>query len=67
MLVSVHLAGGHTLVPAVSVGADSSLQPAADRQVVGVLAVRDGVISTLQRAQVELVAAPGVANPTVIT
>lgn len=47
--------------------ADVPLEPPADRQVVDVLVAPDLVIFALQRAEVELVAAPGVANPTVVT
>lgn len=65
LLVCLHLAGGDRFT-AGAVGADGSLEPPADRQVVDVLIVPDLVVSTLQRAQVELVAAPGVVDPTVI-
>lgn len=66
LVVSLHLAGGDSIGAGVYVGADVSLQPPADRQVVDVFIAPDGVIFTLQGAQVELVAAPGITNPTVV-
>lgn len=66
LVLSIHLAGGDGSTAGVCVGADVSLEPPADRQVVHVLVVTDLVIFTLQRAQVKLVATPGVTNPTVL-
>lgn len=63
---SVHLAGGGGATAGIAVGADLPGEPPADRQVVHVLVVADLVVSTLQGAQVELVAAPGVVNPAVL-
>lgn len=64
LLGAVHLAGAHR---GVSVGADVLLQASTHRQVVGVLVALDGEDSALQGAQVELVATPGVSNPTAVT
>lgn len=64
---SIHLTGGDRLAAGVFAGANVSLEPPADRQVVDVFIVPDRVISPLQRAQVELVASFGVTNPTVVT
>jgi len=52
VVVPLHLAGGDGFEARVLVGADPFLEPPADRQVVDVLIAADGVILTLQRAQI---------------
>lgn len=63
---SIHLAGRNRSCAGVTMGADIPGEAPTDRQVVDVLVAPDRVVLTLQGAQVELVAAPGVSNPAVV-
>lgn len=63
----LHLAGGDQLTSFVLVGANTSTEPPAHRQMILVLIVADWEISTHQGSQVKLIASPRVSNTAVIT